>query len=217
MSQGGLDPTESRLLEESMRSDFKDVNIRLRKGNFQYDLAKGIASFQLELRFPDVKDIIERLYGEEKNDEPQFVRKIQTILKKMEKNDVVRILLKQKPWELQRYALLSFKFIDVDKKPIILATPEEINRAQKLLNSTPSPQQMPAPNSHVNTKILLSTTIIAASYILVLWSLLQPIIQLFIFVPAFCTAIAFSVVLGKLRASSRNTDSRLKQDYAIQK
>jgi len=86
-------------------------------------MAEGIASFQLELRFPDVKDIIERLYSEEKTDDPQFVRKIQTILKKMEKNDVVRILPKKKPWELQRYALSSFKFIDVDKKPVVLGTP----------------------------------------------------------------------------------------------
>jgi len=189
-----------------MRSDYKDVSIRLRKGNYQYDMAEGIASFQLELRFPDVKDIIERLYSEEKTDDPQFVRKIQTILKKMEKNDVVRILPKKKPWELQRYALSSFKFIDVDKKPVVLGTPEEINRARNLLGSAPTMQQSPAPNRHLTTDALLLTSIIAIAYMVALWSLLQPVIQPIAFIPAFCTAVACSVMLGKLRGNSRKID-----------
>ena len=169
-------------------------------------MAEGIASFQLELRFPDVKDIIERLYSKEKTDDQQFVRKIQTILKKMENNNVVRILPKKKPWELQRYALSSFKFIDVDKKPIVLATPEEIDRARNLLGSAPNMQQSPAPDRRVRTNALLLTSIIAIAYLVVLWSLLQPIIQPIAFIPAFGTAVACSVMLGKLRGNPGKID-----------
>jgi hypothetical protein len=205
LSQEGLDPIESRLLEESMRSDYKDVDIRLRKGNYQYDMAEGIASFQLELRFPDVKDIIERLYSKEKADDQQFVRKIQTILKKMENNNVVRILPKKKPWELQRYAISSFKFIDVDKKPIVLTTTEQIDHARNLLNSRSSSQMMPPPNSNIKINILLCASIIATAYIAVLWSLVQPVINPIVFVPAFYTAVVSSLILGKLYANYRST------------
>jgi len=201
LSQEELDAIESRLLEESLRADYKDVSIRLRKGNYQYDMAEGIASFQLELRFPDVKDIIERLYSKEKADDQQFVRKIQTILKKMENNNVVRILPKKKPWELQRYALSSFKFIDVDKKPIVLATPEQTNHARNLLDPRPNSQMMPLPKSN----ILLCTSIIITAYIAVLWSLLQPIINPIVFVPAFYIAVVSSLLLGKLYANYRST------------
>jgi len=206
LSREGLDPIESRLLEESMRSDYKDVGIRLRKGNYQYDLAEGIASFQLELRFPDVKDIIERLYSEEKADDQQFVRKIQTILKKMENNNVVRILPKKKPWELQRYAISSFRFIDVDKKPIVLATPEQIDHARNQLTSRPSSQKMPLPRSNIKINILLCTSIITTAYIAVLWSLLQPIINPIVFVPAFSIAVVSSLILGRLHANYRSTE-----------
>ena len=205
LSREGLDPIESRLLEESMRSDYKDVGIRLRKGNYQYDLAEGIASFQLELRFPDVKDIIERLYSKEKTDDQQFVRKIQTILKKMENNNVVKILPKKKPWELQRYAISSFKFIDVDKKPIVLATPEQIDLARNLLNPRPSSQMMTLPKSNLKINLLLCTSIMATAYIAVLWSLLQPIINPIVFVPAFYIAVVSSLILGKLYANYRST------------
>ena len=205
MSQEGLDAIESRLLEESLRADYKDVGIRLRKGNYQYDLAEGIASIQLEPRFPDVKDIIERLYSKEKADDQQFVRKIQTILKKMENNNVVRILPKKKPWELQRYAISSFKFIDVDKEPIVLATPEQIDHARNLLNSRPSSQMMPLPKSNTKINILLCTSIIATAYIAVLWSLLQPVINPIVFVPAFYIAVVSSLILGKLYANYRST------------
>jgi len=202
LSRAELDAIEARLLEESMRADYKDVGIRLRKGNYQHDMAEGIASFQLELRFPDVKDLIERLYSKEKADDQQFVRKIQTILKKMENNNVVRILPKKKPWELQRYALSSFKFIDVDKKPVVLGTAEEIDRARNLLGSAPDTQQSPAASRHLGTNALLLTSTIAVAYIVVLWSLLQPIIQPIAFIPAFCIAVACSVMLGKLRGNS---------------
>jgi len=204
LSQDELKPSEARILEESLSSDYKTTNIRLQQGEYQYELAKGIASFQLEQHFPDVKDLIKKLYGEEKTNEPQFIRKIQTILKKMEKNNIVRILPKNKPWELQRYALSSFNFIDIDKNLVILATPQQIEQTQDLLHSGLSPQNMPtAKPGYIKAKILISAFIMVTSYTGVLWSLLQPIINPIIFVPAFYTAVACSLILGKLRAHSQ--------------
>jgi len=201
LPQDRLKLSEARLLEESISSDYKTVNIRLQEGGYQYDLAKEIASFELEQFFPDVKDLIKKMYGEEKTDDAQFIRKIQTILKKMEKNKVVRILPKNKPWELQRYALSSFKFIDIDKNLVILATPQQIEQTQNLLHSVPSPQNMPtAKPSYTKAKILISAFIMVISYTVVLWSLLQPIIKPIIFVPAFYIAVACSLILGKLHA-----------------
>jgi len=204
LPQDRPEPSEARLLEESTSSDYKTVNIRLQQGGYQYDLAKGIASFQLEQHFPDVKDLIKKLYGEEKTDDPQFIRKIQTILKKMEKSNIVRILPKNKPWELQRYALSSFKFIDVDKNLVVLATPQQTKQTQNLSHSVPSPQDMPTTRlSYVKAKIVMSAFIMVISYIVVLWSLLQPIIQPIVFMPAFFIAVACSLILGKLRAHSQ--------------
>lgn len=204
MPQDTPEPSEARLLEESMSSDYKTTNIRLQQGGYQYDLAKAIASFELEQHFPDVKDLIRKLYGEEKTNDSQFIRKIQTILKKMEKNDIIRILPKNKPWELQRYALSSFKFIDVDKNLVILATPQQTEQMQNLLHSVLSPQSMPtAKPSYIKTKILISAFIMVISYTVILWSLLQPIIKPIIFVPAFYVAVVFSLILGKLRAHSQ--------------
>jgi len=197
LSQDKLAANEARLLEESMNSDTKTVNIRLRQGEYQYDLAKGIASFELELKFPDVKDLIKKLYGEERTNETQFVRNIQTILKKMEKSNIIRILPKKKPWELQRYALSSFKFQDVDKNLVRLATPQQIKQTQNLLHPIISTQNMPTAKLGY-IKILISAFIIVMSYAAVLWALLQPIINPFIFVPAFYIAVACSLMLGKL-------------------
>ena len=204
MPQDRLKPSEAQLLEESISSDCKTTNIRLQQGGYQYDLAKGVASFQLEQHFPDVKDLIRKLYGEEKTDDSQFIRTVQTILKKMEKENVVRILPKDKPWELQRYALSSFKFIDVDKNLVILATPQQTEQTQNLLHSALNPQNMPTTKpSYVKTKILISAFIMVISYTGALWSLLQPIINPIIFVPAFYTAVACSFILGKLRTHSQ--------------
>lgn len=199
LSQPQLTPTEAQLLEESMKSKPKTVNIRLRKGEYQYDLAKGIASFQLALNLPDVKDLTEKLYGEERAGENQFIRKIQTILKKMEKSDIVKILPKKKPWELQRYALSSFKFEDVDKNLTRLATPKQIKQAKKMLHSALNQQSTPiAQPSYINIKILMSALTISTSYTAVLWSLLQPSINPIIYVPAFCITVTCSILLGKL-------------------
>ena len=199
MSQRRLAPSEIRLLQEALSADYKIGNIRLREGEYQYDLATAIASFQLELYFPDVKGIIKRLYGEEKTNDVQFIRKIQTILKKMEKSNIVRILPKNKPWELQRYALSSFKFKDVDKNLVILATDQQVKQMQNLLDSILSRQDTPtAKPSNIKTKICILIFIVVASYTTILWDLMQPTINPTIFVSAFSIAVTCSLMLGKL-------------------
>jgi hypothetical protein len=198
LSQHRLTPREMRFLQEVLRADYGIVNIRLREGEYQYNLAEAIASFQLELCFPDVKDITKRLYGEEKTNDTQFIRKIQTILKKMQKSNVVRIMKKEKPWELQRYALLSFKFQDVDKNLIILATDRQIEQTQNLLHSLLSQQEKPRAISNLKSKIFVLVFVIVASYVAILWDLMQLALNPIIFVSAFSIAVACSLMLGKI-------------------
>jgi len=199
LSHHEITPTEAQLLKETLNSDTKTVDIRLRQGEYQYELAKELASFQLELKFPDAKQLIKKIYGEEKANDDGFIRNIQTILKKMEKNNIVKILPKTKPWELQRYALSSFKFQDLDKSHIILATPQQIEQTQNLLNPILISQEPPTTKtSHIKTKILILTLITIISYTAVPWSLLQPIINPIIFLPAFSIAFTCSLILGKL-------------------
>lgn len=192
MSQRKLTPSEIRFLQETLSADYKISSIRLREGEYQYDLAKAIASFQLELRFPDVKDLIERLYGEEKTDDVQFIRKIQTILKKMEKSNVVKILPKKKPWELQRYALSSFRFQDVDKNFVILVTDQQIKQMQSQLQSMVRQQRAPI------AKLSILAFIVVVSYAAILWDFMQPTINPIIFAPAFSIAVTCSIMLGKI-------------------
>ena len=90
MPEPRLTQSEIQFLQEALSSDFRMSNIRLREGEHQYSLAKAIAAFQLELYFPDVKDIIRKLYGEQQTSDVQLVRKVQTILKKMEKSNIVK-------------------------------------------------------------------------------------------------------------------------------
>jgi hypothetical protein len=185
-----------RFLQEALSADYRTGNIRLREGEYQYTLAKAIASFQLELRFPDVKDIIKGLYGEEKVSDIQFIRKIQTILKKMEKSDIVRILPKKKPWDLQRYALTSFKFQDVDKNLVTFATDYQIKQAQDMLRSISNQQE--ASTVKLNKiEICMLVLIVVAFYAASVWALMQYVINPIIFVLAFSVAIACSVILGK--------------------
>ena len=201
MLQHRLTPREIRFLQEVLRADYKTVNIRLREGEYQFSLAKAIASFQLELYFPDVKDITKGLYGEEKANDTQFIRKIQTILKKMEKSNIVRILKKKKPWELQRYILSSFKFQDVNKNLVILATDQQIKQMQNLLHSTLSQQEKPTGKpSNIKVKVCMLVFMIVASYTAILWGLMQPIINPIIFVSTFSIAAACSLMLGKILA-----------------
>ena len=199
LSKRGLTQSETGFLQEVLSADFKICNIRLREGEYQCSLAKAIASFQLELYFPDVKDIIKRLYGEEKTNDIQFIRKIQTILKKMEKSNVVRILPKKKPWELQRYALSSFKFQDIDKNLVIFATDQQMKQKQNLLRSILSQQETStAKLSNIRTKIWILVFVVVASYTAILWDLTQPTINPIISVPAFSIAAACSLMLGKM-------------------
>jgi hypothetical protein len=199
LSQRRLAPSEIRLLQEAVSSDYKICSIRLREGEYQYGLAKALASFQLELYFPDIKDITKRLYGEEKTSDVQFIRKIQTILKKMEKGNVVRILPKNNPWELQRYALPSFKFQDVNNNPVILVTDQQIEQMLDLLDSVLSQQEIPAARlNKIKTEIFVLILMVVASYTAILWDLMQPAVNAIIFIPAFSIAVACSLMLGKL-------------------
>jgi hypothetical protein len=199
LSEPMLTPSEIQFLQEALSAEYKISSIRLRDGEHQLGLAKAIASFQLELCFPDVKDIIKRLYGEEKTADVQLVRKIQTILKKMEKSNIVKILPKKKPWELQKYALSSFKFQDVDKNMTILATDEQTKQAQNLLNTALSRQEDSGRlgNAKVRFYTFMLVSIIVASYITIVWDVIQPAISPIIFVSALSIAIACSVVLGR--------------------
>lgn len=199
MSQHKLTRTEIQILQEALNSDCKDSNIRLREGEYQYDLAKAIASFQLELHFPDIKELVGKFYGEDKVNDVQFIRKIQTILKKMEKSNVVRILPKSRPWELQRYALTSFTFRDSDKNLAAFATEEQIKESQNLLRSALNQQQI----SSVETgktciKIYMLTFILMASYLVILWDFMQSNMNPAIFIPAFSIAVACSIIIGKI-------------------
>jgi len=201
LSERRLTPSEVQFLQEAMRADYKMTNVRLREGEHQYDLAKTIASFQLELCFPDVKDIVRRLYGEERTNDVQLIRKVQTILKKMEKSNTVKILPKKKPWELQRYALWGFKFQDAEKNPVILATGEQVRQAEHLLHLTlgrDETSKAKASNAKRGIYAFIMVLVVAASYIASVWGIMQPIISPFIFVAAFSVAVAGSVMLGKI-------------------
>jgi len=202
LSTPRLTPSEVQLLQEAFDAEYKVSSIRLREGEHQLSLAKTIASFQLELCFPDVKDIIKRLYGEGKTADVQLVRKVQTILKKMEKSNIVKILPKKKPWELQKYALSSFKFHDVDKNMTVLATDEQIKQAENLLNSRQTQLQKDESGKLGSVKVRVYTFIIAlivvGSYITMIWDVIQTVISPIIFVSAFSIAIAGSVGLGMM-------------------
>jgi hypothetical protein len=147
-----------------------------------------------ELRFPDVKDIIRRLYGEEETNDLQFVRKIQTVLKKMERSGIVKILPKTKPWELQRYTLSSFKFLDSDKNSVDLATEEQIGQMRNLLQAVSNKQAV----SRINyVKLCVLMLIVVVSYASILWSLIQPVIVPVVFVLSLLISVVCSLMLGK--------------------
>lgn len=197
MSQRRLLLREVKFLEEAASADIVSINIRLREGEYQYNLVKAIASFQFDLTSPDVKDLICRLYGEEKALDLQFVRKIQTILKKMEKSGIVRILPKKNPWQLQRYALSSFRFQDSDKNLVVLATDQQMKQMQDGLRSALTEQDVGKKDF---LKILALALILVASYTIAVWSLVQPSISPIVFVPGLLVAVACSLMFGKILA-----------------
>ena len=203
MSQRKLTAGEIRLLQDVLLADYKSGSIRLRAGEYQYDLAKGIASFQLRLLFPDVKDIIRSLYGEEKANDIQFIRKIQTILKKMEKSNIVKILPKKTPWELQRYAISSFKFQDSDKNRIVLAEEQQVQQLQVLLQSVLNQKETRGFRIDVaKVKLALLIFIAVASYSVIFWDMIQPMIDPIIVIPFFSLAAICSLMIGKLLSRS---------------
>ena len=201
MSDTKLTPTETQILQEALNTDYKQSNIRLRQGEHQYTIAKAIASFQLEFYFPDVKDIVKNLYEEEKTNDVQLIRKIQTILKKMEKSDIVKILPKKKPWELQRYALSSFKFQDAEKNFVILATDAEIRQAKNRLDSTPTQQETSVTklrNMKTAAYTIALAFIVVTAYFVSIWCIMQPNINPPIFTIGLSIAAAASIMLGKI-------------------
>ena len=197
MSQPHVQRRNLEHLEEALNSEAKEVNIRLREGEYQFGLAKAIASFELELGFPDVKDLVKKLFGEKKTEDLQFVSKIQTILKKMEKSGVVKILPKDKPWELQRYALSSFRFQDVEKNLVVLAAKSEIDKTMDLIHTQTCLKSTPALRQyHVTSWILLLIFIVISSYATIIWVLSQPASNPVIFGSAFCVAAVCSILLA---------------------
>lgn len=195
MSQRKLLPNEIEFLRAAMNANPKDVNIRLREGEYQYGLVKAIAAFQLELHFPDVRDIIRRTYGEEKANDIQFVRKIQTILKKLEKSGIVRILPKKRPWELQRYGIEGFRFQDNDRNAVVLATVQQFEQSQNLLHSRLSDRATARVN-YVRLCMFVLTALL--SYVAVVWALFQPIVNPLVFVSALSASVVCSIWAGKL-------------------
>jgi hypothetical protein len=199
VSHRKLVASEAQILQDALNADYRDVNIRLREGEYQYDLAKTIAAFQLKLVFPDVKDLIKDLYGEDKTGDIQFVRKIQTILKKMERSEIVGILPKKNPWDLQRYALSGFRFHDIDKNDVVFAADEQTAQAQYLVATSSSVAELQKPRSFsFKAKIIGLVCLVTAFYIVSMWTLTLPIIEPLVFVVAFSVAVAGSLVLGKL-------------------
>jgi hypothetical protein len=189
-----LSPEDAELLQKALKAEYTNASIRLRNGEHQYGLAQAIATFMLELHFPDVKDIISRLYGQNKTDDMQFVRKIQTVLKKMEKNGIVKILPKTRPWELQRYALSSFKFLDSDKNSISFATDAQIEQTQSMLRSLSARQQ---PSKIDYSRLSIFMVAAGASYAVVLWSLVQSVVVPAVFLPSLSISVISSLMLGK--------------------
>jgi hypothetical protein len=115
----------------------------------------------------------------------------------MEKSNIVQILLKKKPWDLQTYALRSFKFQDVDKNLVTFATDYQIKQAQDALRFISNHRE--APTVKLNKiKICMLVLMIVASYTTSAWALMQYVINPIIFVLAFSIAIACSVTLGKM-------------------
>lgn len=119
----------------------------------------------------------------------------------MEKSNIVKILPKKKPWDLQRYALSSFKFQDVDKNLVILATDQEVKQAKDLLQSILTQEgTLEAKPNNIKVEAGILAVVVIASYATVFWDLVQPVISAFIFVPAFAVAVGCSLGLGRILA-----------------
>jgi hypothetical protein len=197
LSTPELPSDEIGFLQDTAMSGYKDSSIRLREGEYQYSLAKAIASFHFEMYFPDVKDIIKRSYGEEKAKDLQFVRKVQTVLKKMERSGIVRILPKSKPWELQRYSLCSFKFQDSDKNNVSFATDEQIAEIRRRISEQSLRRGQKVTYRMSSVRLFALSILTAISYVTVVWALLRPAIEPILFIPALGTSVLLSLFLGE--------------------
>jgi hypothetical protein len=126
------------------------------------------------------------------------VRKIQTILKKMEKSNIVQILPKKRPWDLQRYGIVSFRFEDVDRSYVDLAAGEQIRQAQSVLRGFMTDQATVAAKLSMNRIV---TTLLALalvlSYAAGVFALVQPVVDAIVFVGSFSIASVLALVLGK--------------------
>lgn len=194
MSEHRLSPSEVKFLEEAAKAEYINGSIRLREGEYQFSLVNAIAAFQLDLMFPDVRDLIKKLWGEEKTSDLQFVRKIQTILKKMEKGNIVKILPKKNPWQRQRYALSSFKFQDSDKNLVSLATDQQLRQMHDQLQSVLSHQERIGVNY---LKVFALAVLAVLSYAVVLIALLQPTIDPVVFSSGLFVSVLCSLMLGR--------------------
>ena len=116
----------------------------------------------------------------------------------MEKSNIVKILPKKRPWELQKYTLSSFKFRDSDKNLVILATDQQIEETLNLLRSMINQGAPTYGLSGIKAKICVLVFIIALSYTTIAWDLLQSVINPIVFIPAFSVAVACSVMLGRI-------------------
>jgi hypothetical protein len=81
----------------------------------------------------------------------------------------------------------------------ILATDEQTKQAQNLLNTALSQQEDSGKlgNAKIRVYTFMLASIIVASYITIVWDVMQPAISPIIFVSALSIAIACSVVLGR--------------------
>jgi fatty acid desaturase len=114
----------------------------------------------------------------------------------MEKSNIVKILPKKKPWDLQRYALTSFKFQDADKNFVVFATEDQINQAQDMLRSISNEQEVPVVKPDM-LKTFALVLMVIASYAMSVWALIQTIVNPIIFIITFSIAVVCSVMLGK--------------------
>jgi Flp pilus assembly protein TadB len=112
----------------------------------------------------------------------------------MEKGNIVRILPKKNPWQLQRYAVSSFKFQDSDKTLVTLATDQQIKQMKDLLHSVVNHQEK---GNRGNIKAFTLAFIAVVSYAVLLAALLQPTIDPIVFVSGLSISILCSLMLGK--------------------
>lgn len=113
----------------------------------------------------------------------------------------MQILPKNKPWELQKYALLSFRFQDVEKNLVALATDDQIEQARNLLHDKSAVQgTIPTEQNYVEIKIFALVLVAIISYATIMWTLTQPIVNVIVLILAFCAASVCSLLLGLLLA-----------------